>query len=135
MKNIPHSPAWGLLLLAIAVILGGPLLYSENAAPPTADQIARYRKAAEQGHTNAQVNLGHCYFIGNGVPKDSSEAAKWLRKAAEQGDAIAQVNLGNLYLRGEGIVKDSIEAYKWWLLAGGQGNMGQDTIWILQNIK
>ncbi len=41
--------------------------------------------AAEQGDAQAQLNLGVCYWNGNGVAKDYAEAVKWFRKAAEQG--------------------------------------------------
>ena len=44
-----------------------------------------YRKAAEQGHANAQCNLGYCYKYGEGVETNKAEAVKWYRKAAEQG--------------------------------------------------
>src|SRR5438309_9048594 len=52
-----------------------------------------YRKAAEQGHADAQFALGACYANGRGVGKDEVEAGKWYRKAAEQGHAEAQCRL------------------------------------------
>ena len=39
--------------------------------------IEYLRKAAEQGHVNAQTNLGLCYEEGAGVGKDLTEAVKW----------------------------------------------------------
>ena len=45
-----------------------------------------YRKAAEQGHANAQHNLGNRYRKGEGVTQDYAEAVKWYSKAAEMGD-------------------------------------------------
>jgi TPR repeat protein len=39
-----------------------------------------------------------CYFEGIGIPKDKTEAVKWLRKAAEGGHANAQNVLGALYV-------------------------------------
>ncbi|MDR1962594.1 MAG: zinc-ribbon domain-containing protein [Planctomycetaceae bacterium] len=36
----------------------------------------------EQGNTNAQCNLGLCYYNGDGVSKDFEEAFKWIRIAA-----------------------------------------------------
>jgi hypothetical protein len=47
--------------------------------------VKKYRKAAEQGHAEAQYRLGLCYREGFGVAKDEIEAVKWCRKAAEQG--------------------------------------------------
>ena len=55
-----------------------------------------YRKAAEQGHSVAQYNLGVCYQVGSGVVQSNAEAIKWYRKAAEQGDADAQKQLDAL---------------------------------------
>ena len=42
-----------------------------------------YRKAAELGHTKAQLKLALMYFIGEGVPQDHSESAKWYNKVWE----------------------------------------------------
>ena len=53
-----------------------------------------YRKAAKQGHVEAQFFLGFMYKKGKGVPQDYALAAEWYRKAAEQGYAKAQSKLG-----------------------------------------
>lgn len=37
-----------------------------------------YRKAIEQGHAEAQPNLGSIYDKGDGVSGDDAEVAKWL---------------------------------------------------------
>ena len=66
--------------------------------------------------------LGVLYAFGAGVPKDTSEALKWLLKAAEQGLAKAQVALGMLYDGAEGVPKNTKEAFKWYLLAAMQGH-------------
>ena len=41
------------------------------------------RKGAEQGHPQAQYNLGIYYKEGRGVAKDEAEAEKWFRMAEE----------------------------------------------------
>jgi hypothetical protein len=82
-----------------------------------AEAIKWYRKAAEQGDSLAQNNLGFCYHLGNGVEKDDAEAVKWFRKAAEQGYAGGQKNLGASYHDGNGVEKDYAEAYAWFNLA------------------
>src|SRR5262245_30153640 len=51
----------------------------------TAAQL--YRSLAEQGRASAQHALAKMYESGEGVPRDSAEAAKWFRRAAEQGHA------------------------------------------------
>lgn len=70
-----------------------------------------YRRAGEQGHTGAQVNLGSLYdeCLGNG-PCNSEQAANWYRRAADQGDAVAQYNLGVLYGIGRGVAENEWSA-------------------------
>jgi TPR repeat protein len=76
-----------------------------------------YRKAAEQGNSDAQYLLGYFYLNGRGVPRDYTQAVLWYRKAAEQGDADAQEALGDLYNNGRGVPRDYAEAYFWYDLA------------------
>ena len=61
------------------------------------------------------------YDRGQGVPKNHSEAAKWVRKSALQGFFMAQEELGTMYAKGEGVPQDFIKAYAWFSLAAGQG--------------
>ena len=86
------------------------------------EAVKWWRKAAEQGYTKAQYNLGIAYANGEGVPEDRSEAVKWVRKAAEQGDANAQCLLGFYYILGKGVAKDMSEAVKWYRKAAEQGD-------------
>ena len=76
---------------------------------------------AEAGDADAQLQLGHLYESGEGVPKDYAEAAKWYRKAAEQGIAEAQLYLGCSYATGRGVPKDSAEHLNWIRKAAQQG--------------
>ena len=48
-----------------------------------------FRKAAEQGHTNAQVNLGIMLFNGEGGDRDRYGAQRWFRQAADNGNEKA----------------------------------------------
>lgn len=50
----------------------------------------------ESGVANAQYNLGECYTNGIGVPRDYTEAEKWLEKAAAQDHAKAKALLQEL---------------------------------------
>lgn len=77
---------------------------------------------AEEGNADAQLQLGHLYESGEGVPKDYAEAAKWYRKAAEQGIAEAQLYLGCSYATGRGVPKDSAEHLNWIRKAAQQGS-------------
>ena len=81
-----------------------------------------FRLAAEQGHVEAQLQLGLFYHKGfGGVIKNDAQAVIWYQKAAEQGNAEAQNNLGMRYNRGEGVYEDKAEAVKWFRLAAEQG--------------
>lgn len=76
---------------------------------------------AEKGEAAAQFELGMNYYRGDGVPKDSTAAVKWVRKAAEQGFATAQDYVGDWYCNGRGVPKDFAEAVKWYRKAAEQG--------------
>ena len=92
---------------------------SEGVAGDDAEAVKWYRKAADQGHAEAQFRLGDCYrYRGVAVEQDYVQAASWYRKAAEQGDTIAQTSLGRMYNVGEGVTKDVVEAYAYFNLAG-----------------
>ena len=83
---------------------------------------------AEQGHAQAQVNLGWCYESGTEVEKDEQKAVEWYQKAAEQGYANAQCNLGVCYEHGTGVEKDEQKAVEWYQKAAEQGNWMQNII-------
>ena len=59
-----------------------------------------YTKAAEQGHAQAQCNLGWMYQNGHGVTQDYQKAYEWYTKAAEQGLTKARISLVMLRLWG-----------------------------------
>lgn len=76
---------------------------------------------ARQGNANAQFKLAQMYRLGEGIPQDNAEAAKWYGRAAKQGDSISQYNLGRFYAMGEGVPKDVVMAYMWFNLAAASG--------------
>ena len=95
------------------------------------DYLDAVKKAAEQGHADAQYNLGAIYSRGEGVPEDDDEAVRWYRKAAEQGDAAAQTKLGTMYIIGKGVPEDTAEAVHWYRKAAEQGDAGiQAYVWF-----
>ena len=61
------------------------------------DAAVWYRKAADQGHAEAQGSLGNIYDQGRRVPQGHKEAAVRYWKAADQGQANAQFNLVLMY--------------------------------------
>ena len=68
---------------------------------------------AEFGESDAQVELGNCYFRGDVVPMDKARAVQWYARAANKGNANAQAILGECYFRGMGVGQSFIKASKW----------------------
>ena len=75
-----------------------------------ATAIEWYHRAANQGHSQAQYNLGVVFAFGKGVPKNNATAVEWYRRAAENGSAQAQTNLGVMYEQGKGVAKDEVRS-------------------------
>jgi len=75
---------------------------------------------AQAGDTEAQFQLGNCYFFGLGVPKKQIDGVTWYRKAAEAGHAEAQFNLGGCLWQGYGVEPNQLEAARWWRKSAGQ---------------
>ena len=80
------------------------------------------RRAADQGHSQAQFNLAVMYVNGLGVAADNVEAASWYRRAAEQGNTSAQYNLGLMYYNGDGVAQDNVMAHVWTSIAAANGH-------------
>ena len=98
-----------------------PNTLGQGASAISTPDFGTTKKAAESGDSEAQFELGGMYDIGDGVPPDSTEAAKWYRLAAEQGHPKSQHNIGSMYNNGEGVPQDYAEAMKWYRRAAEQG--------------
>ena len=61
-----------------------------------------YKKAADQGDRNGQLDYAYMLETGKGVAQDYESAVAWYRKSAEQGEPMAQANLGTMLWRGRG---------------------------------
>ena len=81
-----------------------------------------FERAAEQGHTDAQVSVATQYFLGRGAPQDYARAAHWYREAANGGDVGAQYILASQYEKGDGVPKDLRLALYWYTRAAQQGD-------------
>eukprot|EP00455_Lapot_gusevi_P053776 TRINITY_DN8474_c0_g1_i1.p1 TRINITY_DN8474_c0_g1~~TRINITY_DN8474_c0_g1_i1.p1 ORF type:complete len:180 (-),score=41.08 TRINITY_DN8474_c0_g1_i1:828-1367(-) len=68
---------------------------SEGVAVDMVQAVQFYRLAAEQGHAQAQRNLG-CYRYGRGVAGDMEQAARFYWMAAQQGHVQAHSQLPGL---------------------------------------
>lgn len=117
------SIAWAVTIRCCLLVAFLSFSVRAIAAPDTRTGIEKTKAFALQGDAKAQGLLGLAYFMGNGVPRDFAEAAKWATKAAEQGDALAQGLVGLMYLMGDGMPQNSAEAEKWLLKAAEQGDL------------
>lgn len=79
-------------------------------------------KAAQQGNSTAQYELGICYEEGKGIPKNIDKAIEWYTKAAEKGLALAQYQLGHCFRFGQGVKINRAKAREWYTKAAEQGN-------------
>ncbi|WP_188055720.1 SPOR domain-containing protein [Sphingosinithalassobacter sp. CS137] len=66
-----------------------------------------YRRAALQGHPQAEDNYGLALFQ-NGK---RGEAVQWLQRSASRGEPRAQFVLGTMYFNGDEVERDWVRAY------------------------
>lgn len=100
-----------------ALAMGVLLSVSVSADMATAD-MATLTRQAQNGDTEAQVDLAYEYYEqGN-----HAKAFEWYTKAAHQGDADAQYNLGRMYDNGHGVRQDDQKAFEWYTKAANQGH-------------
>lgn len=90
-----------------------------------------YRRAAQQGHVEAQNIWAVCLRDGVGVAVDRRMAVSWFRKAASNGNALATLSLGYALFEGEGVDRDQVQALALYRRAARAGdddamfNLGQ----------
>jgi uncharacterized protein len=87
-----------------------------------ATALREWQPLADQGHIDAQYQLGLLYANGKGIPKDDAKARQWYEKAAIQGHAEAQANLGVLLMYARGGQQDYKMAVYYLRLSANQGN-------------
>jgi len=76
-----------------------------------------FRKAALQGHYQAQDNYGLALFQSG----RKAEAAPWLEKSVARGEARAQLVLGTMLFNGDGVPRDYPRAYALMTMASQAG--------------
>ena len=67
------------------VALAGLYAAGSGVARDPVEAARLYRRAADLGNADAQLNLGELYSQGRGVPRNLKLAYVWLGLAAEQG--------------------------------------------------
>lgn len=76
-----------------------------------------YRKAAVQGHPQAEDNYGLALFQNN----KRDQAVPWLTKSADRGEARAQFVLGTMLFNGDAVPRDWVRAYALMTRASSSG--------------
>lgn len=90
--------------------------------PPDAQEaVTLFKKAAGDGHVEAQNTLGILYENGEGVEQDYQTAHYWYTQAAQQGEAIAINNLAALYAKGLGVERDIPKALQLFMASADSG--------------
>lgn len=130
MRSLSRLLAAGLTALSLAGCAAGGVGRIEPPAAPTASETAAlarkdfregmalaragrmeaaapyYRKAAENGHVEAQYILATMYRTGRGLPLDMDQAVLWYARSADGGYPMAQFTLGNMHLKGDGVPRN-----------------------------
>ncbi|MGM9528831.1 MAG: tetratricopeptide repeat protein, partial [Phascolarctobacterium sp.] len=75
--------------------------------------IEWYQKAAYNGFLKAYEELGKCYFLGRGLPRDYYYAVECFHKSGAQSPEI-QFYLGGCYVHGYGVEKDIRIGLSWY---------------------
>jgi TPR repeat protein len=104
------------ILCVLGFCCSAPLMAVNRAEP----SVRATSSAARKGDAAAQLKLGEMFDLGEGVPQDYEEAAKWYRLSAEQGNPVARFALAEMYKNGDGVPKDIQAAIKWVRLAAEQ---------------
>jgi len=97
---------------AIAQFSLGSVLY--YGTRDTVEAVDWFRKAAAQGVSSAEFQMGQLYDFGFGVAQDDRLALDWYRKAAGHGSAAAERSIGDFYAKGRAVTTDPVEAARWY---------------------
>ena len=89
-----------------------------------AKAFTEWKPLADQGHDQAQFNIGLMYAKGQGVAVDNFKALKWMRLSAEQGYSDSHHFLGLMYEHGKAVLRDSVRSHMWYNIASANGAKG-----------
>jgi len=84
--------------------------------------FAWIEKAANNGSSNAQFELGFAQMLGNDVAEDKQSGFQWLSKSAAQGNSRGEYWLADAYRDGDGVAKNDTLALKWFKKAHNSGH-------------
>ncbi len=111
---------------ALSYALPSQTLYKTDAATaisrPDSPGQESLKEKALSGDSDAQNNLGDCYYHGKVVVQNYDKAFSWFSKAAAKGHTVAQFNLGNCFYRGHGTPQSYPLAVLWYTRAAEAGD-------------
>lgn len=93
--------------------MSGTLTYAKPDPAAPADEFDLLKKSAADGKSEAMVRLGRLLAAGEKMPKDETEAAKWIQLAASAGNTEGMLELGRYYRDGTGVKANAVRAYVW----------------------
>lgn len=97
----------------------------KNGLPVDYQEAYRwYQKAAEQGDSYAQYDIGWLFDNGLGVKENKREAVKWFKRAASKNNVDAIYRLGLCYYFANGVGMDRREALKLFRKAAKDNHAG-----------
>lgn len=142
-KMITNNGQGGEYVLGLMVLNELALLIPENekrkvVAAKEAAELAKDQRFAEleelalKGGALEQHELADCYFYGQGVVRDRSQAFYFYRLAGGQGHIESQNQLGICYHNGHGVSQDQVEACAWWSLVAPTNAHAQASLTFVQ---
>ena len=154
-QGVPKNPVLALKWLLKAAVDGGNtiaqthvgMIYHFGRKGIRQDYklaLHYYRLAAEQGQSEAMLNLGVMSRDGLGAAPNHSAAVFWFRQAADRGTIDATYNLARMILTGRGIQQNYQSALTLFQAAANQGsnpaafNLGilyRDGIGVHKNLR
>jgi hypothetical protein len=91
-----------------------------------------YERAHAAGHPKATLQLGFCYYYGNGVERDYAKAFELFGEGAEKGCTYAMYWIGQCYWKGHGVKEDMPTAIEWNRKAAAKGHT-HSHIWLAEH--
>ncbi|MBL8519673.1 MAG: sel1 repeat family protein [Betaproteobacteria bacterium] len=88
------------LALALRLQSGDKYIAKDEAAA-----LRWLRRAASEGHAEAQAQLGYQYLMGIGVAKSDRDAIDWTRMAVKANNPMGLANMGAMHLMGNSMMR------------------------------
>jgi TPR repeat protein len=83
--------------------------------------FAEFLKAAAQGHAEAQLETGLCYYEALGTEFSPIKAVEWMERAADRGHAAAECCLAEMIGNGNGVTVETGKSKLYWRRAAEKG--------------